>query len=160
MKLIILLPILVSSLFSSELSRAKECYEMGNIDCGIQYARILKKEKQNEEAATVFLDLSLKGSYKATRELSKFYIYGADPIKQDCKKGVAILLNSVDKNNSKDSIPSYMEISNIFLKGVCVEQSFEKAKKYKDIYMRKSKDTLSQFAKKNTEERNEKLDTN
>ena len=122
-----------------ELERLKTCYLEDNMSCGINYARLLKEKGMNEESATVYLDLSLKGSYAATRELSKFYIYETKGIPQDCKKGVAILLNSVATKATKETLPSYMEISTLFKKGICLKQDDAKAKKYKDIYLEKSK---------------------
>lgn len=125
-----------------EIEKLKECYLKDNVGCGMTYAKLLKDQNRNEESASVYLDLSLKGSYAATRELSKFYIYETPGIPQDCRKGVAILLNSVSEVATKESLPSYMEISTIFQKGVCVEQSDEKAKKYKDLYVKKSREVI------------------
>jgi TPR repeat protein len=124
----------------------EKCYDSGRGDnkCGKDLALILKNEVGKEElAAEIFLDLSLKGDVEATRELALLYIYGKE-IKQDCQKGIFILLNAADgRKNRKESNIAFKNISDLFKDGICVEKDLEKYKKYNDIYLKKVKEELN-----------------
>lgn len=139
MKKLILISFLVTLSYSNYLEGMLEnCYANGDKSCGLQLAEVLREKKEYVRAAEIYLDLSLKGSVIATRELSLFYIYKTPGIKWDCKKGVSLLLSSTAAN-TKESIKSYLEISNLFKKGICLEKDETKANKYKKIYLSKLK---------------------
>lgn len=126
-KLILIIFIGVN-LFANEQDLIK-CYNQGGIICGEELA-LFYRETKPDKAAEIFLDLSLKGSNLALRELGLYYIYN----KKECKKGIMLLLNSTA---GKGDVEAYNEISKLFKNGKCLDKSIEKAEKYKKLYLKK-----------------------
>ncbi len=136
--LLLLIPIF---LFADSKEELIKCYNkgLGDNQCGKELAYIYKQNAEYD-AAEIFLDLMIKGDTDATRELGLLYIYGKE-IPRDCKKGVSILLNSITKEDRKTAV-SFLDISNLFKDGICLEKDEVKAKKYYDIYMNLMKEKL------------------
>lgn len=139
MRIFILL-IMPFLLFAFNEQKLAECYKKGDLKCGLELAYEYKKTNE-KKAATLFLDLSLKGSIEATRELAMIYIYGKE---QNCRKGAVILLNAAINKESKESIIAYKDISELFKKGICVKKDLKKSKKYMDIYIKKAQKLINQ----------------
>lgn len=119
------------------------CYKNGDDKCGKTLALNYKEiPEQEERAAEIFLDLSLKGDQDSTRELGLLYIYGKT-IPRDCQKGVFILLNAADgKQNKKESAIAFKDIALLFKKGICVPEDYSKFEKYNKIYQKKLKEEI------------------
>ncbi len=103
----------------------------------MEEASLLSKNPATEEkAAEIYLEYVLQGNPTAMIELGKLFIYGKG-MKNDCKKGIIYLFNSVSGEN-KD-YKGYLELSNLFKRGICVNKDEQKEIKYRKIYYEKIK---------------------
>ncbi len=110
------------------------CYQKGDIQCGFKLAEQYKAT-DIEKSKEIYLDLSQKGQGSASLELGKLFIYqNASPLKEDCRKGVAYFLNSLQSQTP--DIQGFLEISKLFEQGICLEKNQQKADKYKNSYIK------------------------
>lgn len=101
------------------------CYQGGNDECGKELALIYEKKKDSR-AYDIFLDLSIKGDADSMYRIGKHYIYD----KNDCSKGIPILLNSLVEKKDKEV---FLTLYDLFNNGICVEKDKDKALKYLNI---------------------------
>lgn len=107
-----------------------------NIDILVEQSKDITKQ---ERIANDLWLLSISGSAKATSALGWLYIQGKG-IPKDCKKGILLLFESTinDNSNKAPYYKSFLKISELFSKGICVHRNLKKAHKYKRMYIKYS----------------------
>jgi hypothetical protein len=117
-------------LFANDL---EQCYQNGDQSCGFELAKQYETENKIEEAGNIYLDLSLHDETgESSLALGKLFIYKMEQNKENCRKGVSYMLNSLQGN--KPNINTFLELSILFKNGVCVEKDLTKSEKYANSY--------------------------